>query len=84
MNHNNKSIVCNIERLQRINTNLIESLRENNIYIRELIIKQYYKHDELHCMSDNQMIDFYELLVSDFRYLKEVFDKEVFFRSLIQ
>ena len=33
-------------------------------------------------MSEAQLKDFHGLLIADFRYLKKLFDEEVFFKSL--
>lgn len=77
-------IIRSIGGLQRINRNLLKILKEENITIKDLIIKaeSYCEDEELLKMSYPQLKDFHGLLIADFRYLKDVFDREVFFKNL--
>lgn len=80
----NKELINNISSLQRLNKKLYSILLEEEIKISDLIIKldKYYDYEELFKMSEAQLKDFHGLLIADFRYLKKLFDEEVFFKSL--
>lgn len=75
-------MIQSISRLQQINIEINRILEENDINVETLIIKKYYKDEELEKMSYSQLKDYHELLIDDFKYLKDTFEKEVFFKNL--